>query len=127
MFLEISQNSSGLRPATLLKKTLAQIFSCEFCEFSYSKTLFLTVNLRWLLLKLLGKHLWQIFENSFSLFTGLKFLTFIIFRMSLLTLLLRILNIDAAQSLYVPSCPLALLGFVNFSYRLLFLYLFQEI
>ena len=23
---------AGLRPATLLKKTLAQVFSCEFCE-----------------------------------------------------------------------------------------------
>ena len=51
VFLEISQNSqentcarvsfliklqtSGLRPATLLKKeTLAQLFSCEFCEIS---------------------------------------------------------------------------------------------
>ena len=25
---------AGLRPATLLKKTLAQVFSCEFCEIS---------------------------------------------------------------------------------------------
>ena len=23
---------AGLRPATLLKKTLAQVFSCEFCK-----------------------------------------------------------------------------------------------
>ena len=39
VFLEISQNSQentcGLRPATLLKKkTLAQVFSCKFCEIS---------------------------------------------------------------------------------------------
>ena len=27
---------SGLRPATLFKKTLAQVFSCEFCEISKS-------------------------------------------------------------------------------------------
>ena len=25
---------AGLRPATLLKETLAQVFSCEFCEIS---------------------------------------------------------------------------------------------
>ena len=50
MFLEISQNSqentcamaafliklqaSGLRPKALLKKTLAQVFSCDFREIS---------------------------------------------------------------------------------------------
>ena len=40
VFLEISQNSQektrvrGLRPATLLKKRLAQIFPFEFCEIS---------------------------------------------------------------------------------------------
>ena len=47
VFLKISQNSqenifarvffnkvAGLRPATLLKKRLAQLFSCEFCEIS---------------------------------------------------------------------------------------------
>ena len=48
VFLEISQNSqentcaslffnevAGLMPATLLQKeTLAQVFSCEFCEIS---------------------------------------------------------------------------------------------
>ena len=45
MFLNISPNSqentcvavfnkiAGLRPATLLKKTPTQVFSCEFCEF----------------------------------------------------------------------------------------------
>ena len=52
VFLEISQNSqenicvreslnkvSHLRPATLFKKTLAQVFSCEFCEI-YKSTFF---------------------------------------------------------------------------------------
>ena len=46
VFLEILQNSQENncasvsflikkpRPATLLKKTLAQVFSCEFCEIS---------------------------------------------------------------------------------------------
>ena len=43
VFLEISQisqentcarASQSLRPATLSKKTLAQVFSCEFCEIS---------------------------------------------------------------------------------------------
>ena len=45
VFLEISQNSQentclffnkveGLRPASLLKDTLTQVFSCEFCEIS---------------------------------------------------------------------------------------------
>ena len=48
MFLEISQNSkeitcarhsflnkfAGLKPATLSKESLAQVFSCEFCEIS---------------------------------------------------------------------------------------------
>ena len=47
MFIEISQNSQEntyvrvsfliklqARPATLLKKTLTQVFSCKFCEFS---------------------------------------------------------------------------------------------
>ena len=38
-----------LRPATLLKKTLAQVFSCEFCEIS--KTSFFIEHLWWLLLK----------------------------------------------------------------------------
>ena len=39
----------GLRPATLLKKRLAQVFSCEFCEFF--KNTFFTEHLRLLLLK----------------------------------------------------------------------------
>ena len=39
VFLEISKNPqentcTGLRAATLLKKTLAQVFSCELCEIS---------------------------------------------------------------------------------------------
>ena len=48
VFIEILQNSQentcarvpfliklqSLRPATLLRKTLAQVFSCEFCEIS---------------------------------------------------------------------------------------------
>ena len=38
---------AGLRPATLFKKTLAQVFSCEFCE------VFLQNTLRQLLLHLL--------------------------------------------------------------------------
>ena len=56
-FLESSQNSqentcarasflnnvTGLRPATVLKKTLAQVFSCEFCEIS--KNIFFTEHL----------------------------------------------------------------------------------
>ena len=45
VFLEISQNS---RPATFLKKSLAQVFSCEFCKIS--KNTFFTEHLRWLLL-----------------------------------------------------------------------------
>ena len=37
VFLKISQNSqentcARVRAATLLKKTVAQVFSCEFCE-----------------------------------------------------------------------------------------------
>ena len=52
MFLEILQNSqeksvpeslfntvAGLRPAAILQKTLARVFSCEFCEVSM-KTIF---------------------------------------------------------------------------------------
>ena len=34
---------SGLRPATLLKKRLAQVFSCEFCEIF--KNIFFTEHL----------------------------------------------------------------------------------
>ena len=56
MFLEISQNSQEntcarvsflkklLAPAALLKKTLAQVFSYEFCEIS--KNTFFTEHLR---------------------------------------------------------------------------------
>ena len=58
LFLKILQNSqkntfvrvsffnevSGLRPATLLKKTLAQVFSYEFCEIF--KNTFFTKHLR---------------------------------------------------------------------------------
>ena len=57
VFLKISQNSqentctrvsSRLRSTTLLKKeTLAQVFSCKFCEIS--KNTFFTKHLRWLL------------------------------------------------------------------------------
>ena len=56
MFLEISQNlqentraslffnkGASLIPATLLKKTLAQVFFCEFCE--NSKNTFFTKQL----------------------------------------------------------------------------------
>ena len=61
VFLEILQNSqektcakvffnkvAGLRLVTLLKKTLAQVLFCEFCEIS--KNTFFTEHLRWLLL-----------------------------------------------------------------------------
>ena len=62
VFSEISQNSQEntcariscliklqAAPATLLKKkTLAQVFSCEFCEIS--KNTFFTEHLWWLLL-----------------------------------------------------------------------------
>ena len=42
----------GLRPATLLKKeTLAQVYSCEFCEIS--KNTFFIEHLWWLLLHIL--------------------------------------------------------------------------
>ena len=41
---------AGLRPVTLLKKTLAQLFSCEFCEIF--KNAFFIEHLWWLLLKL---------------------------------------------------------------------------
>ena len=40
MFLEISQNSQEntcARVSVLLKETLAQVFSCEFCEISKNK------------------------------------------------------------------------------------------
>ena len=40
----------GLRPATLLKKVLALVLSCEFCEISKKKFSYRT--LQWLLLKL---------------------------------------------------------------------------
>ena len=33
--------AAGLRPATFLKKSLAQAFSCEFCEISKNRTPFL--------------------------------------------------------------------------------------
>ena len=32
MLEPLFNNVTGLSPATLLKKTLAQVFSCEFCE-----------------------------------------------------------------------------------------------
>ena len=37
---------AGLRPATLLKESLAQVFSCEFCEIS--KDTFFIEHLWWL-------------------------------------------------------------------------------
>ena len=45
---------AGLSPSTLLKKRLAQVFSCEFCEFS--KNTFFTEHLWWLLLSLCYSH-----------------------------------------------------------------------
>ena len=39
---------AGLRPATIEKETLAQVFSCEFSKFL--RTLFFTEHLQWLLL-----------------------------------------------------------------------------
>ena len=41
---------TSLRPATILKKTLAQVFSCEFCEIS--KNIFFKEHLCWLLLSI---------------------------------------------------------------------------
>ena len=38
----------GLRPVTLLKEALAQVFCCEFCEISMNT--FFTEHLQWLLL-----------------------------------------------------------------------------
>ena len=42
------KQSSDLRLSTLLKKTLAQVFSCEFCDIS--KNTFFTEHLWWLLM-----------------------------------------------------------------------------
>ena len=42
---------AGLRPATSLKKTLTQVFSCEFCKI-YKNTIF-KEHIRWLLLNTL--------------------------------------------------------------------------
>ena len=36
IIFSIKLQVSGLRPATLLKKALAQVFSCEFCDISKS-------------------------------------------------------------------------------------------
>ena len=45
LFLEISQNSQeNTCNVTYLKETLAQVFSCEFCEIS--KNIFFTEHLR---------------------------------------------------------------------------------
>ena len=64
MFLRISQNlqeNTCARASFLIKlqafikkETLAQVFSCEFCDIS--KNIFLTEHLRWLLL-----FLWRVF------------------------------------------------------------------
>ena len=72
VFLETSQNSREntcssvsfliklqARSETLLKKTLAQVLSCEFCEIS--RTPFLTEHLWWLLLKCVVR---KTFEKS---------------------------------------------------------------
>ena len=70
-FLEISQNSqeglifntvAGLRPETsnfIKKETLAQVFSCEFCEMS--KNTFLTEH-HWTT----ASRLWSIFRGNFD-------------------------------------------------------------
>ena len=47
-FTKFTGNHLCLRPATLLKETLAQVFSCEFCEIS--KNTFFIEHLWWLLL-----------------------------------------------------------------------------
>ena len=39
MLLYVTLVTSQLQPATLLKETLAQVFSCEFCEI-FKKTFF---------------------------------------------------------------------------------------
>ena len=53
---KIKLQALGLRPATLLKKTLTQVFFCEFCEIF--KNNFFTEHLRWLLFHLvLSKNL----------------------------------------------------------------------
>ena len=44
---------AGFRPASLLKKTLAYVLSCEFCKIS--KNTFFKEDLRWLLLHVLRK------------------------------------------------------------------------
>ena len=73
VFLEISQNLqentcarvlffnkvADLRLATLLKKTLAQVFSCDFCEIS-NNTFF-------------TEHLWITGSGPYFLLTTLKF------------------------------------------------------
>ena len=56
-------------PATLLKKTLAQVFSCEFC--GIFKNTFFTEHLWWLLLiiyEIIAKVLSFWFSNTFLLF-----------------------------------------------------------
>ena len=55
MFLEISQNSQVSGCNFIKKETLAQVFSCEFCE--TLRTPFLQITPGWLLLILFGHHI----------------------------------------------------------------------
>ena len=57
VFLKLSQNSQEAEACNFIKKeTLAQVFSCDFCEIS--KNTFFTDHLRRLLLKMI-KNLWK--------------------------------------------------------------------
>ena len=58
-FADVLQNS--LRPATLLKKRLTQVFSCEFCEIY--KNIFLTEHLRRTVSKGYGPY-WLIYDGG---------------------------------------------------------------
>ena len=84
VFLEISQNSqenncaslffnkvAGLRPATLLKKTLAKMFSCEFCEI-FKNTFFQNTSGRLLLKRILGSIWFSKFEILSSIYVFIR-------------------------------------------------------
>ena len=52
------QSSEGSQPCNFIKKeSLAQVFSCEFCE--VSKNTFFTEQLRWLLLYVMCRSCWS--------------------------------------------------------------------
>ena len=98
--------SCGLSPATLLKKSLAQLFSCKFCEIS-NNAFFLNNSGRLLLFRQAYNHYKRAFEAARQAYANKN--KRISLSRNLASLILFSTKVNLLNLLYLSSCLLDLI------------------